>query len=749
MKTPLLKSNLLIKPSIVLAAAVFTSAFLLVPFARAATDPLMPTGTAFDPNPAAPGSLTGRILTYGKDSDGNTVPLKTLRITNNTAQTVYPIMRDPNDGPYDPYDPFLKDYRGYIGYKVGTKYYFGLKTGQSILVRLPLVFWNGGRILIGTDGQYLTPPTGRPNPLRYDRDGMRSIADAQTSGNTIPNGVVMWYRGKNEGIAVDSEDQLAEWTVRDHQYLANPQITAKSNNKIPDNQLVTLINYDVSNVDSLYLPLAMEANDVWLVPQGGTLPLRTGWKAGSNPEVNGWTGSIDTIKILQDGIREFTADNNQLLGQYFGDKRKGWPFYNIPNPTNDPKAPRKIPSGANVFPESPLTDTRSTYNNDIYMLSSGGAGEISVTIPWAGGTPDPASDECSYTFSRPVDDYASEAMIRLWYSWAQYYRAHWKDRKPSAPTASATITGSIEAHTATLSFNIAHPELVEGMAVTGPGLTDPPAQTEKGVHQGDAVILKIASDQKSVILSQVPNKTSANATFTVRPPQSLLYTPTAKDDPGYPLIGGKFQFSNEPEWHDPYEFSQQVYLIMASMNQIGKPNNNSVSKYMQDIIGANMGFIFTDAAKKEDDAQMVIAMIRDMIKSVLRGVSNFTKYPDVIDKEGNHTRWYPNPAKGEGGQLFNVFNLDPFVWFVHVRLGFSGYGFSVDDDTADIGAGGASQLQLTVTGTGGLKNTNPWTNQAPWGPVKNVSLFYSGPASSISAPAGRHNFSSPSRAPAV
>ena len=42
MKTPLLKSNLLIKPSIVLAAAVLTAAFLLVPFARAATDPLMP-----------------------------------------------------------------------------------------------------------------------------------------------------------------------------------------------------------------------------------------------------------------------------------------------------------------------------------------------------------------------------------------------------------------------------------------------------------------------------------------------------------------------------------------------------------------------------------------------------------------------------------------------------------------------------------------------------------------------------------
>ena len=39
----------------------------------------------FDPNPAAPGSKTRQFLTYGVDADGNAVPLKTLRITNNTA----------------------------------------------------------------------------------------------------------------------------------------------------------------------------------------------------------------------------------------------------------------------------------------------------------------------------------------------------------------------------------------------------------------------------------------------------------------------------------------------------------------------------------------------------------------------------------------------------------------------------------------------------------------------------------------
>ena len=165
---------------------------------------------------------------------------------------------------------------------------------------------------------------------------------------------------------------------------------------------------------------------------------------------------------------------------------------------------------------------------------------------------------------------------------------------------------------------------------------------------------------------------------------------------------------------------------MASMNQIGEPNNDSVSKFMQDVVGANMGFIFTNQAKLTDDGKMVTAMIRDMIKSVLRGVWDFTKFPDNVDDHGNHLSWYPDPKEHRGNQRFNVFNLDPFVWFVHVQLGFSGYGFSVDDDTADVGAGGPSQLQLTVIGTGGLKNLNPWTIQAPYGPVKNVRLEYSG-----------------------
>jgi uncharacterized coiled-coil protein SlyX len=152
----------------------------------------------------------------------------------------------------------------------------------------------------------------------------------------------------------------------------------------------------------------MEATDVWVVPQrSGTGPNanRTGWGPGSDPDIYGWTGAINTIHFLQTTIREFTPSNNQLLGQYFGGK--GWPFYNIPNPTNDPDAPIKIPSGANIFAQSPLKAVPSSYGNgewqnDKYMLSSGGAAPISATIGWAGGTPDqPGSTTLHLNLAEP------------------------------------------------------------------------------------------------------------------------------------------------------------------------------------------------------------------------------------------------------------------------------------------------------------------------------------------------------------
>lgn len=801
-----------------------TSSLLPLAYVHAEDQPYpMPTeNTPYDSNPSADGSPTSKVLIYGKDKNKKDVPDRMVRITNNSEQTIYPIMRDPNsattvkdgtDGLYDPFDVVNKEYRGYIGYKKGDTYYFGLPPGKSILVKIPLVFWNGARMGLGTDGKFLVVGRGDDgkgdalqNPLRYRNDSVRTIAPSESDDKDpelVENGVVMWYRAdKAEAPNDDTEDQLVEWSIRDNGYLKS------ISDKVPDTELVQLINYDVSNVDNLYLPVAMQVVDAWVEPQktddkGGTLvnPNRNGgWSAGSLPKPNGWTGSIDKIKDLQDEIRKFTATPNEYLGEYFGKEKYGWPYYNMPGLDKNPNLPIKIPSGANIFAQSPIKAVQSSYKdgknwqNDKYMLSSGGTEAISFSIGASGEdvksgyvlklTPDATTKESEkakmafvkedfvvttdkvpnplskdtrvqsvsgaevtlkspivgstkdavFTFTRPSKDYAADAMIRLWFSWAEYYRKYWKKNNANAPTAPIQITGSMDLCSATIEFDKKQDGLVPGMAVSGPGLDE--ATTEDGVHRGKAVILEVAGDGKSVIVSQVAKFKKDNEKYTFAPPEELIWTPKA-GQPGYPLFHNDFDFpeSKKEAARDPYLFAQKVYLIMASMNQIGEPNNNSTCKFMQDVVGANMGYIFDPPAKASDDGKMVTSMIRDMIKSVLRGVTDFTEFPDVVDSDNKHLVWYPNPATPTGGKRFNVFNLDPFVWFVHVKLGFSGYGFSVDDDTADIGAGGATRLQISVAGPKGLQNLNEWSIQAPFGPLKDVKgLTYSGPDDTVFAP---------------
>lgn len=762
---------------------------------RSGTDPLvfdvapgtvavpMPTvNTPFDPNPTNPAvSLVQKLMMYAFDIDGNAIPLKTISIKNNAPFTVYPVMRDGNEaatktnaavGLYDPYDPVETEYRGYIGYQ-GTdgQYYFGLQSGQTITVRVPLVFWNGARMGIVTDGQYLVPPTGQPNPLEYDPNAQRVIAAAESTGpntpNALTNGVVMWYRAALVAPALDSPDQLLEWTIRDRDYLSNPDINRRTNGEIPDSEKTTLINYDVSYVDNMFLPVAMEALDV-PVP-APPVPFN------QNRGPYGWIGSIDSPSLLQSQILAFTSPSNSLLGSYFG--TNGWPVYNMPP---DPAGERKIPAGQNIFAQSPLAGALSSYDvlNNHFMLSSGGTGPIKVNIggqgtassgtvltlspneplakilelgpgftvvgyPPAGqqnpiqpgtqitqilhvstGAGDPSQielslpliatqDGCNFDFFRPVSDYASEAMIRLWYSWAQRYL----DLTQSVP--SQTVVGAVETNSATLRFASPIAGLVEGMRVTGPGLDAPDPTREKG----GVIILSIAANQRSVILSQLARENhplSEGQQYTLVPPQPLPVTPTNLYT---------FDFSQDPveAGRDPAEFAKKVYLAMGSMAQIPKnPDPKVVTPHvlelMNNIIGGNMGFIFdTDDRRFSVDGLAISARIRDIIKSILRGVTDFTQYPE-FGADGTRN-WYPAPSAPRGGLTFNAYNLDPFVWFVHVPLGFSGYGFSLDDDTADVGAGEATQLQVTIGGYSGLLNTNEWTIQAVYGPVTGSGVW--------------------------
>jgi hypothetical protein len=117
----------------------------------------------------------------------------------------------------------------------------------------------------------------------------------------------------------------------------------------------------------------------------------------------------------------------------------------------------------------------------------------------------------------------------------------------------------------------------------------------------------------------------------------------------------------------------------------------------------------------------LVGEARDMAKSILRGVYDYYQVPD-------QSQWYPDPKTPTGGQKFNVYNLDPYVWFVHKVAGLTGYGFSIDDDLANPSATGPrdddanhspSNLEIGFSGTKGTGNLSaamPLTNQTQWFP---------------------------------
>src|SRR5262249_33286071 len=115
--------------------------------------------------------------------------------------------------------------------------------------------------------------------------------------------------------------------------------------------------------------------------------------------------------------------------------------------------------------------------------------------------------------------------------------------------------------------------------------------------------------------------------------------------------------------------------------------------------------------------------LRDQVKSILRGVSDFN-----VDKD--QTKWYPDPAvstlgasidTGSGPQpaKFGVSNLDPYAWFVHTQLKMSGYGFSLDDDRANA-QDHTSPLEIAF---GGLAYTAPVTNGQPSPTLQNLEGY--------------------------
>lgn len=279
---------------------------------------------------------------------------KTMTLINNSDETIYPVLIDANySRTYDPIDPTYKGYRAYVGYDDNGTYKLGLKPHSIVKIPVPLAFWNGGRMQVSDVNPI---PSYSSGTFSYDATAKRyTVMTGDTvktgdSGLKRPQGVLMLYRANTpSGFSLDAPSQLIEFTYRDRPY--------------------KLINYDVSYVDSMYLPVAMEA------------------QSSSGAQV-GYIGTGISVDKMQGLIQNFASNNTDFLGNYF--HRSGWPKFNIPADLNSDTGNVKIPGAFNLFA---LAGVTSSYNSE-KMLNI--------------GDPEKDNDQVNIITS-------------LWFSWVNYY----------------------------------------------------------------------------------------------------------------------------------------------------------------------------------------------------------------------------------------------------------------------------------------------------------------------------------------
>ena len=112
------------------------------------------------------------------------------------------------------------------------------------------------------------------------------------------------------GPANDAPAQLAEFTMRDPILSKiNPNI-----DKLKPNfgETHALINYDVSYVDNMELPVAMEALNVPIPITNPPQPVQTPFPGPRLPY--GWVGSAQTVQQFQAATSDFLSDDPALNG---------------------------------------------------------------------------------------------------------------------------------------------------------------------------------------------------------------------------------------------------------------------------------------------------------------------------------------------------------------------------------------------------------------------------------------------------
>ena len=191
---------------------------------------------------------------------------------------------------------------------------------------------------------------------------------------------------------------------------------------------------------------------------------------------------------------------------------------------------------------------------------------------------------------------------------------------------------------------------------------------------------------------------------------------------GGPTGDGSTQDFSAATWTpaNGLQFAQTVYDVMQTFSLLKDPAKQASRSalLLTYIIGGNTGaFVQNNDPSRQTTLPdfRTAHQLRDEVKSLLRGVYSFNAVQD-------QSQWYPNPATptpnatlNGSGITFGIYNLDPYVWFVHRVLNNSSYGFSFDDDVANAQAA-SSSLEIAVGG-------NAYTAPPPAAPFNGPNVL--------------------------
>ena len=514
-----------------------------------------------------------------------------------------------------------------------------------------------------------TSATSIAPTLRYTQPGY-TITDGTSSAD---NGVVMWYHAltaKNPNN--DAPFQLIEMSFRGTFY--NPKINVgtgfnyligfdtKDTNYISANDF-DLVNYDVSYVNAIALPVALEADQVPIPNTSQSQPF-------------GWVGSSLSVGALQDAFTNFTGPNSSL-GAYFGGQ--GYPSYFAPSGV----ATIKLPSGQNLFLQSPINTGSnlssfsinktfpppppggSSLNLPLLALTDGGTGPFSLV---SGGDtdpniPDPTPTQLILHHSTGADNYILQLLDQGIQTYQFGLAAIDGKAVPGGTLISSMlqdpVTGQIVGVNLSQPLNVSDPPkhtftfnrpvmdpiaksiaslwyswanyyattvpsspamnvpgnigagsnvlvlsnetlgLVPGMAVTD----------AQGTSHG--VITGVGSDNRTITLSQAQTGALFD-NFNFAPPNvsSIVgYDPSGLT-PIKPLT-----FSGVDQQNYALAFAQNVYVVMSTMSLTVTPGTANASiPLLGNIIGGNVG-----AAFLPNQNAAIETAITNQIKSALRG----------------------------------------------------------------------------------------------------------------------------------